>query len=269
MFYSLPSKWVANDIGAVRTALREKHAPPNNGALQGRNITAIGSDGHPPDNDIDSLSHIVNGCLEILERPNIDNFLRETALRCIAYTSHSSAELERFIAERLIPGRLSDDAELRVVGNCLRSPETIAAFFEKCNRHRHAHILGTHQTRAIAELTSYRAEALRYVSESTVTRTLRSLMLDFENSNAYGGIDFRYKTMAVAFILRRRIFDESFVPKDSDTAIRLKEKCNHVLNGIQTGQIQVLGGVVNLPAVMRQLIEYIDREGRGPFLWSA
>ncbi|QDT04237.1 hypothetical protein K227x_26270 [Rubripirellula lacrimiformis] len=267
---SLPSTWTANLIGEVRTSLREKYnSAQNNNAEQGRNTTAIGSNGRPPDDDMDTLRKIVDGCLTVIHRPNVDNFLRETALRCIAYTSFTSPELESFIDKRLVTGSLSDDAELRVVGNCLRSPETIARFLENCDRHRNSIELNPHQTRAIAELTSYRAEALRYVSETTASNIFRSVTRAFENSNSYGGIDFRYRTMSVAFMLRRRIFDESFVPNDSDAAIRVKEKCIHVLDGIHSQRINVMGGSVNLPAVMRQLIKYIDRKGRGPFLWSA
>ena len=90
----------------------------------------------------------------------------------------------------------------------------------------------------------------------------------FTSANSYEGIDFRYETMSAAFLLRRRIFDEDFLPPDSEQAERVKQKCRTILEGVEKRQIRVLGGAVNLPNVMRQLIEYVDREGRGAFMWT-
>ena len=77
---------------------------------------------------------------------------------------------------------------------------------------------------------------------------------------------FRYLTLCMAFMLRRRIFDDSFVPPDSDLAALVKQTCLNVIQGYENGSIRVMGGSVDLPAVMRQLIKYVDREGQGAFV---
>ena len=90
----------------------------------------------------------------------------------------------------------------------------------------------------------------------------------FASNQGYAGLDFRYETMCVAFLLRRRIFDEDFLPQDSEIAKKVKMKCTEVLDGIANGSIQVLGGAVDLEFVMKQVIEYVDRKGRGAFMWA-
>lgn len=251
-----PKTWDTRKVGRLRDQLRQK-VP-----VSGKNITAIGSDGVPPDSPT-LVDQIGRGCLEILNSkvPNWQS--RDTVLRCLAYTSWTSPELEQFIDQKLIDGRMTDDAELRVIGNCLRSPNLVAKFLEKCSvRPNVNHI------RAIAEISSYRPDALQFVSDSVVRSVYEAVTHHFTSANSFEGIDFRYETMSAAFLLRRRIFDEDFLPPDSPQAESVKQKCRLILDGVSKGQIRVLGGAVNLPNVMRQLIEYVDREGRGAFMWT-
>lgn len=42
-----------------------------------------------------------------------------------------------------------------------------------------------------------------------------------------------------------------------------------VIEGYDNGSIHVMGGAVDLPTVMRQLIKYVDREGQGAFVLAA
>lgn len=251
-----PKRWEVSKVRELRDALRQKVS------IRGRNITAIGSDGIPPNSE-DLLKELGTRCLEYLEGNHGNWEKHDTVLRCIAYSSWNSAELEQYIDREILSGSLTNDAEIRVIGNCLRSPKIITKFLDICATElRPCHI------RAIAELSSYRSDALQYVSDSAIQRIYNSISIHFESARSYGGIDFRYETMCAAFLLRRRIFDEDFLPSESEQAIRVKGKCHLILKGIASRQTTVLGGAVNLPDVMRQLIEYVDREGRGAFMWT-
>ena len=251
-----PKSWDEFRVRVLKDELRQKVS------LSGKNITAIGSEGVPPDCP-HILEQIGKGCLEILNSKSSTWGLRDTVLRCLAYTSWTSPELEQFIEKQLLTGSLSVDPEMRVIGNCLRSPLLVAKFLEKCRLR-----LNNQQVRVIAEISSYRPDALQFVSDSVMRSVYDAVTHHFTSANSYEGIDFRYETMSAAFLLRRRIFDEDFLPPDSEQAERVKQKCRIILEGVAKKQIRVLGGAVNLPNVMRQLIEYVDREGRGPFMWT-
>ncbi len=251
-----PKNWDEFKIRILKDELRQKVSQ------SGKNITAIGSQGLAPDSQ-HILDQIGKGCLEILNSQSSTWGLRDTVLRCLAYTSWTSPELEEFIERQLLTGSLSVDPEMRVIGNCLRSPLLFAKFLEKCPLR-----LNNQQVRVVAEISSYRPDALQFVSDSVMQRVYDSVTNHFTSANSYDGIDFRYETMSAAFLLRRRIFDEDFLPPDSGQAERVKQKCRMILEGVSKRQIRVLGGAVNLPNVMRQLIEYVDREGRGAFMWT-
>lgn len=267
-----PQKWDVSSIRLVKDELVKKVY------RGGRNITALGSNGSPPDGDVKLIHKLVEGCLEVLRSNPNNSYLTDTTLRCIAYTSWTSPALEKYIADTLLSGQINDDAVLRVIGNCLRSPTTIAKVLIRFERFLWNPDFGLYgggglhlnqsQIRVIAELTSYRAEALKEVSPDTIDHLYQTLSRQFNNATDYHSLAYRYLTMAVAFTLRRRVFDESFVPSDSDVARQVKQKCRDVLIGIEANQISVMGGSVDLPRVMKQLIEYVDRIGRGPFLWS-
>lgn len=151
-----------------------------------------------------------------------------------------------------------------MIGNCLRDPNGISNFLMACQPGR----LTTHHIRTIAELACYRATAMELIATDRLNEIYESIAEEFRSYSRYSNLNlhFRYLTLCVAFLLRRRIFDDTFVPPSSKLAAMVKQTCLNVIQGYENGTIHVMGGAVDLPAVMRQLIKYVDREGQGAFV---
>ncbi|MDB4614727.1 hypothetical protein OAH18_03450 [bacterium] len=248
--------WASSDFYNIKEELLKKRR--KSGQLL--NITAIGSDGHVGEYH-EELNRLVEGVATALDSP--DPRRREDATRLLAYTSTDHSVVATHIASF---GKFGprNDAEFRLVGNCLREPTVIRSFFSSCGHEN----LNSHQIRTVAELASYRADALEQVESQQINDLYDAISHEFHEyaESISLQIHFRYLTLCVAFLLRRRIYDDSFVPPDGQLAQRVKSTCLRVIQNHAAGRTHILGGSVDLPSVMRQLIEYVDREGRGAFV---
>ena len=151
-----------------------------------------------------------------------------------------------------------------MIGNCLREAAGIRNFLLTCLPRR----LSVHQIRTIAELTCYRDSALEQIETQHLDAIYESIATEFNANSRHGnlGLHFRYLTLCVAFLLRRRIFDDAFIPPDSKVARSIKDTCLRVISDYRNRKIHIMGGSVDLPSVMLQLIKYVDREGQGAFV---
>lgn len=77
---------------------------------------------------------------------------------------------------------------------------------------------------------------------------------------------FRYAALVIVFILRRRAFDNGFLDPDSELAGRVKDTFRRAIKAHQSGRFHVIGGAVDLPRALQQMIDYIDRRGMGSIL---
>ena len=68
----------------------------------------------------------------------------------------------------------------------------------------------------------------------------------------------------MVFLLRRRIYDDGFLPPDSDIATMTKELFTDISQDLF---IEILGGAVNMRKEMKKYIDYIDRKGHGLLSW--
>ena len=251
------SWWSAEDLRSIKDVLREKR---NLGSLQ--NITAIGSDGQVR-KYCSELDRLIEGAF--LATKSRDPDIRENAKRLLAYTSTASPSVQVYLVKhsKIVPARNED---FRMIGNCLRDENAIRSFLNTCHSHQ---LSGDHDyVRTIAELASYRESALSQIETETLNKIYESIASGFrEHSKCSNlGLPFRYLTLCVAFLPRRRIFDDSFVPPDGKIASLVKETCLNVIERHKKRTIRIMGGSVDLPAVMMQLIKYANREGQGAFV---
>jgi hypothetical protein len=251
----LAQYWPTESIIIIKDKLREKH-----NAASARNITAIGSDGFVSTYGA-QLDQLVAGAFSLIKSRDLDR--TKNAKRLIAYTSTASPLIQEYLIShsRVLPER---DEDCRMIGNCLRDPIGICDFLMACQPGR----LTTHHIRTIAELACYRATAMELIATDRLNEIYESIAEEFRSYSRYSNLNlhFRYLTLCVAFLLRRRIFDDTFVPPSSKLAAMVKQTCLNVIQGYENGTIHVMGGAVDLPAVMRQLIKYVDREGQGAFV---
>jgi hypothetical protein len=254
------SAWPISSLRNIRTLLRDKVA-----AYYPRNCTAVGSDG-TVELGHEYLLLLGDGCVELL-RSRGD--IRDVALRCLAYLSYDSPILAQYIRENLLGKAYLDDAEHRLIGNCLRDTVDIGVFLSSlaANRRR-SYSLNSDQIRTIAEISCYRANAFEHVKSSELTQLYQSIAVEFENDSSQSNLQlhFRYLTLCTAFLLRRRIFDDSFIDPEGELAVTVKASCERVIDRAKRGGVYIMGGAVDVPAVMRQLIKYVDRQGRGSFV---
>jgi hypothetical protein len=256
------AKWDLETLRSVQVALRDK-----DGTMYPRNATAVGSE-----RDVgvhqEMLDLLESGLWRIF---NKEDERRETATRALAYMSSDREPLLMHLGHVVATRRIYADPECRLVGNCLRSPHAIADYLSALSR---GGVSGPEispgNVRTIAELCCYRSQALQSVTSESLSLLYEMILIDFENvsRSSHLRLDFRNLTLAMAFLLRRRVFDDSFVPPDSELAERAKTVCANVIDRARRGRVYVMGGSVDLPAVMKQLIDYVDRRGQGAFLMS-
>ena len=111
----------------------------------------------------------------------------------------------------------------------------------------------------------YRKHALRHTSSAiceelfaeALTRLKRQVV---ERSIRLGG---RAALQCMAYLLRRRAFDDAFLPEDSTASREAKALLHYASKEIRAGRLGVMGGTVDVPAVMRTIVNYIDRRGTG------
>jgi len=254
-----PSAWDVRQLRGIRDELRAKVAQ-----LYPRNSTAVGSDGKVQI-DQDAYDSFGRLCVNLVSSP--DAQMRDVALRCLSYMSFESSELNTFMRKHLLNSRDLSDAEFRLIGNCIRAPKDIATFFENIASQRY---LTAESIRTMAEITCYRPLALEQVRTSSLDHIYARVATEFDNLSRQSRLQlhFRYVTLCCVFLLRRRVFDDSFLDTDGNDAQMVKASCSRLIAKVRSSQVEIMGGAVNMPKLMRQLVDYVDREGRGAFVLS-
>ena len=83
------------------------------------------------------------------------------------------------------------------------------------------------------------------------------------------GYPFRWSSLIIVYMLRRRMFDPEFMDTEQPLAIDAKRLFREAIVRYENRKLRPLGGSVNLPAALRQMIDYIDRRGSGDILMAA
>ena len=75
---------------------------------------------------------------------------------------------------------------------------------------------------------------------------------------------YRHGSLCIAYLLRRRRFDPTYMDPEKEFACRVKSFLNKTIEDMKpNGPIDVMSGFVDLSRVTEIIIEYIDRKGRG------
>ena len=77
---------------------------------------------------------------------------------------------------------------------------------------------------------------------------------------------FRTACMVIVYTLRRRDFDDTFLPPESELANWVKEEFRQARADSKSRKLRLMGGAVNLPAQLQLIIDYVDRKGKGQLL---
>jgi hypothetical protein len=188
-------------------------------------------------------------------------------VRAMAYTHVDHKEFQELIAER-IKATYVDEEYVLAAGKCLRTPVHISSFATsflyqlRCGRAKLV------WWKALAELLRFRGDATQLISSDDCTEIIKGAGQVFhrERMKQSGQMIFRTVCMVIVYTLRRRAFDDTFLPPESELAIWIKEEFRQAIADAKSGKLRLMGGSVNLPAQLQLIIDYIDRKGKGQLL---
>jgi hypothetical protein len=242
-------------LNYAKSLLREKDQ-----SMYPRDATAFGSDGNCH-GSFKLASFMKVAWPYFLKNPSYE------FVRAIAYTHVDHKEFHELIAER-IQDSYPDEGYVLAAGKCLRTPGHISAFatsFMYQLRRGHAKQVWW---KALAELLRFRGDATQLISSNDCTEIIRGAGRVFhkERVRGSGQMVFRHACMVIVYTLRRRAFDDSFLPPEGELASWIKEEFRQARADSKSRKLRLMGGSVNLPAQLQLIIDYVDRKGKGQLL---
>jgi hypothetical protein len=242
-------------LESAKDLLRDKDQ-----AMYPRDATAFDSDGNC--NGSFKIRSFIEIAWPYFASHRLDNFIR-----AIAYTHVDHAELRQAIVSKIKESFVDEDYVL-AAGKCLRSPEEISEFAKSmlyqlsCGR---AKIVWW---KALAELLRFRGDATQMLDSDDCMKLLKHAGSIFraERRRGTGKQLFRTVCMAMVYMLRRRAFDDEFLPPESDNAEWIKAEFRDAKLDVRAGRLSLMGGAVDLQEQLQLIIDYIDKRGKGQLL---
>lgn len=239
----------------AKDLLREKDQ-----SMYPRDATAFDSDGNC------NGSYKIRSFMEIAW-PYFESYRLENFIRAIAYTHVEHQELRNLIVSKITEPYVEEDFVL-ASGKCLRSPEEVSKFATAmiyqlaCGR---AKIVWW---KALAELLRFRGDATQKIESADCLKLLNNAGAIFqtERRRGTGKQLFRTVCMAMVYMLRRRAFDDEFLPPESDIAEWIKGEFRNAKMDVRSGRLSLMGGAVDLQEQLQLIIDYIDKRGKGQLL---
>jgi len=180
----------------------------------------------------------------------------------------------QFLANRREPGSVRslyrefayDPPQLLAIGRCLRDSAAMREFAKallktlKVSLQRRSNWL-----RAFSEAVKYREDATKHISPELGLELTRLILAVFDEEvrRRKAKYIFRHSCVSIVYLLGIRRYDDTYLAPDSDLANRVKASFRYAKKLAEDGELQMVGGMVNLPKALNDLILYIDRQG-GP-----
>lgn len=233
--------------------------------------TAIGSDFKAPF-DQESLNFLSGSLLKLwrackhLNSPSVS-----TVVRALGYISVENEEFDDWLAANLRNSFRDRQAVLHTSGLAMRSPANVATLFDfvffPSGRLASP---GANELKAISQILRYRTDATQKISSRKCEQVIQSCLGIFERGmdRGGGGYPFRWASLIVVYMLRRRMFDLDFLDPEQELATKAKELFRTAIDRHKQRRLRPMGGSVDLPAALQQMINYIDRKGSGDILMA-
>jgi len=154
-------------------------------------------------------------------------------------------------------------AALVAYGNCLRDPQDIGRFAQAMAKNSQP---SSDWMRALYRILCYRQEAAEVIPSAIceqITRACFERIREQIDQEGRASIIYRHGSMCIAYLLRRRRFEDGYMDPKGKLACDIKAFFERTIKGMASRQIECLGGFVGLPDVTRLIIKYIDRQGKG------
>ena len=237
-----------------------------------KDATAISSDGR-----VSVRQGVLDSFVEAMcaALPQFSSRHAEVCIRTLAYTSTDHPAFRKLIIS-MIEAFLADGSNARLgqhvltaCGWCLRDPEDIQMFARACKKYMQNHNTNLNiWLKAISEILRYRGHATRDMDSTTAQYLIQKALATFvvERDRNNGNYLFRYSCLIIVYLLRRRAYDDEFLPPDKPLAVRVKNDFSTAIEACKRNRLTLIGGAVDLAAALQTMIDYIDRRGRGSIL---
>ncbi len=234
--------------------------------------TAIGSDFKAPF-DQATLAALGVSLLKLWQSSkHLQSASVSTVVRALGYLSVENKEFDDWLAANLGNRFRDRQAVLHASGLAMRAPSNIATLFDFVFFANGRSVSpGANELKAISQVLRYRTDATQSIDSRKCERVIQSCLGIFERGmdRGGGGYPFRWASLIIVYMLRRRMFDFDFLDPQQDIAIEAKELFRTAIQRHQQRLLRPMGGSVDLPAALQQMINYIDRKGSGDILMAS
>ena len=259
-------RWLLDEIKNRLMRKDQKQMP--------HDATAIGSDFRcPVQSDQQLLGLSAAALLQVWRQHREDAHSNVSiVIRALGYMSVDDSEFESWLCQSRHRRYADGQAIQHTSGLVLRSPKLIAAFIKgvfPAGGSRYSP--GSNELKAVSQILRYRADATEDIDSSRAEDIISQCLRVFESGMERGGsgYPFRWSSLIIVYMLRRRMFDSAFLNPVLETAVRAKSLFAEAIERHRTKRLRPIGGSVDVPAALQQMIDYIDRKGSGDILMAA
>jgi len=234
--------------------------------------TAIGSDFKAPydQNVLEALGELL---LKLWRSTNhLNSPALSTLVRAMGYLSIEDSDFDLWLAINLQNSFRDRQSVLHTSGLAMRNPESIAALFDFVFFPNGGLASpGANELKAISQVLRYRTNATQGISSVKCEQVIQSCIGIFERGmeRGGGGYPFRWASLIIVYMLRRRMFDLDFLDPEQELATQAKELFRTAIERHKQRRLRPMGGSVDLPSALQQMINYIDRKGSGDILMAS
>jgi len=232
--------------------------------------TAISSDGDPPSGSSPILDEFV--ARVVLRLRSANSQAVPDLVRVLGYASTPHPEFQRYLADRIVSSesRLLNH-ELIACGRCLRDPHSIAAFATALLDWLQGQPKSVNVwLQAFAGMLRHREDATRYIASPICEELTSYILAVFERKRLDHNANyiFRYSSLCIVYLLRRRAYDDDYLPPGSPLNTQVREAFERAIADVRAGRMKAIGGAIRLDRVLQTMIDYVDRKGTPGLTWD-
>lgn len=264
----------------------------------------MNSDGCPPDGeDQESVQAITEVLTQfLLLKGNDNNRLVSDVMKILGFTCALHPELAAWLKRTVPTHPQMDEPYCILCGSCIRSPKVAEKFINRLlneiNVRGRSRLLN-YQMQSLGKLMSYRQDVLSTMTAARMYDVVRECLKVFSDQNERDNLAwlFEHSGLVIVYSLRYRVYDQNFLPPESDLALEAKGEFESALRklakfldpkssiaGRLRGMFSIRIGTLRsrgrgssgnyisphradrLATALVQLIDYIDRRGEGDIL---
>ena len=157
-------------------------------------------------------------------------------IRILGYLSVDDVEFENWLIANLRPRFQDNNAVQQAIGLCARDPNNIAKYLSSVFASQY---IGANELKAASQILRYRTKATEALTSELCENVLDTCLRVFEREMDRGGktFAFRWSSLIVVYILRRRMFDTGFADPDEHLATRAKNLFSQAMKHSRSGKL--------------------------------